>query len=218
MSDKQEDAKLHDEKDKHQQKSEEKTEEKVEEKKKPEMVSIDKEELKKLKHDLKDQKDKYLRLLAESENSRKRLQKEKIEMQNYARENLICDFLHPIDHFEKALGFSEGISEDVRNWMVGFEMILSQFKDVLAQNDIKPIQVKGKTFDSNYHEAMETEINEELPINTIIEEYVKGYTMGERIIRPAKVKVSKKKTEAPKVVEDQVDEKINNETIKHKED
>lgn len=159
----------------------------------PELVTIEKEELEKLKAQLKDHQDKYLRLLAESENARKRLQKEKVELQTYARENIICEFLNPIDHFEKALSFREGISEDVKNWMIGFEMILAQFKDILFQNDIKPIDSLGKIFNPHLHEALETEESDEYPINTIIKEYVRGYVMGDRMIRPSKVKVTKEK-------------------------
>ncbi len=182
--------------------------------KEPELVSIDKEELEKLKAEVKDHQDKYLRLLAESENVRKRLQKEKSDLQAYARENIICEFLNPIDHFENALNFREGISEEVKNWMVGFEMILTQFKDVLSQNGIRPIESMGKVFDPHYHEALETEESEEHPVNTIIKEYVRGYQMGARVIRPSKVRVTKKKSLEPKEAQSET-ESI--ETINQKE-
>lgn len=178
-----------------------------------EKIDIEKEEYERLKAEIKEHKDKYLRLLAESENARKRLQKEKGELQAYARENLICDFLTPIDHFENALNFREGISEDVKNWMVGFEMILAQFKDILAQNDIRPIESMGKTFDPYYHEALDTEENEEHPINTIIQEYVRGYQMGSKVIRPSKVKVVKPKA----TKQAQEEDKKSTETINQKE-
>ncbi len=182
--------------------------------KEPELVSIDKEELDKLKAEVKEHQDKYLRLLAESENVRKRLQKEKSDLQAYARENIICEFLNPIDHFENALNFREEVSEEVKNWMIGFEMILTQFKDVLAQNDIQPIESMGKLFDPHFHEALETEESDEHPINTIIKEYIRGYKMGTRVIRPSKVKVTKKKSLEPK--EAQSDTK-STETINQKE-
>jgi len=99
------------------------------------------------------------------------------------------------------LNFKEGISDEVKNWMVGFEMILTQFKDVLAQNDIRPIESMGKIFDPHCHEALETEETDEHPINTIIKEYIRGYQMGTRVIRPSKVKVTKKKSPEPKDVQ-----------------
>lgn len=175
--------------------------------KEPELVTIEKEELEKLKAEVKEHQDKYLRLLAESENSRKRLQKEKLDLQGYARENIICEFLNPIDHFENALNFREGISEEVKNWMIGFDMILTQFKDVLAQNDIKPIESVGKVFDPHFHEALEAEESEEHPINTIIKEYVRGYQMGDRVLRPSKVKVTKKKEVEPQSAQDEKETK-----------
>lgn len=181
-----------------------------------EPMTIEKEEYEKLKGEIQASQDKYLRLLAESENARKRLQKERGDLQQYAKENLICDFLTPIDQFENALGFKEGVSDEVKNWMVGFEMILTQFKDVLAQNDIRPIESMGKTFDPHYHEALEVEVSADHPENTIIKEYVRGYCMGSRVIRPAKVKVTKK-TEAPKEEASKESPEKSNETINHKE-
>lgn len=196
----------------HENERDENYEEKIEdiqsEVKEPEMIEIDKAELDKLKESVKEHQDKYLRLLAESENLRKRLQKEKAELQAYARESLICEFLNPIDHFENALGFKEGVSDDVRNWMVGFEMILAQFKEVLAQNDIRPIEAMGAKFDPHRHEALEAEESEDHPVNTIIKEYVRGYQMGPKVIRPSKVKVTKQKS-----LEDTQDEKESKETI-----
>ncbi|MCH9634127.1 MAG: Protein GrpE [Chlamydiae bacterium] len=180
----------------------------------PELVTIDKAELEQLQASVKEHQDKYLRLLAESENLRKRLQKEKVDLQAYARENLICEFLAPIDQLENALSFRDGVSEEVKNWMVGFDMIVTQFKDVLSQNDIRPIEAVGRIFDPHYHEALETEENEEHPINTIIKEYVRGYQMGSRVIRPAKVKVSKRKS-----LESEKNQEVkkSNETINQKE-
>ncbi len=159
-----------------------------------ESLNIEKARLESLEQQVKDLKDKNLRVLAESENLRKRLQKEKGEMQVYIRENLVCEFLNPIDHFEKALSFKDQQSDEVKNWMVGFEMILTQFKDVLNQNEIRAIEAVGNKFDPHYHEAMETEETDQCPPNTVIEEHMKGYMMGDRVIRPSKVKVSKSKS------------------------
>lgn len=162
------------------------------ESKEPIMMTVTKEQWDHLQNELKEYKDKNLRILAESENTRKRLQKEKTEMQSYAKENLICEFLNPIDHFEKALSFKEQQSDEVKSWMMGFEMILTQFKDILNQNEIRPIESAGRPFDPYFHEAMEAEETTKYVPNTIIKEHVKGYMIGERVIRPAKVKVAKK--------------------------
>lgn len=180
-----------------------------------EELTIEASELEKLRDEIAAYKDKNLRVLAESENTRKRLQKEKIEMQAYARESIVCEFLTPIDQFENALSFKEQQSDEVKNWMVGFEMILAQFRDVLSQNEIRPIEAVGKMFDPFYHEAMEMVETDEAPPNTILGEYVKGYMMGEKVIRPAKVKVAKTKTPEPK--KEEQDKKKSTETINQKE-
>ncbi len=180
------------------------------------MMSIDKDQLDQLHAEIKDLKDRNLRILAESENTRKRLQKEKSEMQAYAKENLACEFLGPIDHFSNALSFKDEQPDEVKNWMIGFEMILTQFKDVLAQNEIRSIETEGQIFDPHFHEAMEIEETDKYAPHTIICEYVKGYMMGERVLRPAKVKVAKDPNESPKGKNMQEDKKTN-ETIKQKE-
>lgn len=155
------------------------------------IVTITQHELEQLKHEVHENKDKYFRLLAEQENLRKRLQKEKLEMSQYAIQNSICDFLIPIDHLENALKFTQNMSDDVKNWALGFQMILNQFKDVLSNHGVQPFDSVGTPFDPHRHEAVEAEENTVYPPGTVIEESVKGYRMGPKIIRPARVKVSK---------------------------
>lgn len=148
-------------------------------------------ELEQLRRELADYKDKYLRSLAEAENSRKRLQKEKQEMIQYATHNVISEFLSPIDHMENALKFTQQMSDDVKHWAVGFQMILSQFKDVLNINGVIPFESEGKPFDPHKHEAIEMIATADFAPGTVIEETVRGYSMGDKVIRPARVKVSK---------------------------
>ena len=157
----------------------------------PTMITIADVELEQLKSELNECKDKYLRILAESENVRKRLQKERQELIQYAIQNVIVDFLNPIDHFENALSFSQQASDEVKHWASGFQMILNQFKDVLASNGVSTIRSEGTSFDPNFHEAIEmVETADHLP-GTVVEENLKGYKMGDRTIRPARVKVAK---------------------------
>lgn len=136
-------------------------------------------------------KDKYLRGLAESENVRKRMQKERQDLVQYAIQNVILDFLTPIDHFENALKFTQQAVPEVQHWAVGFQMILNQFKDVLAANGVTPLEALGKPFDHNWHEAIEMVATSDYPPGTVVEECVRGYKMGDRVLRPARVKVSK---------------------------
>ncbi|MEI8366618.1 MAG: nucleotide exchange factor GrpE [Parachlamydiaceae bacterium] len=154
------------------------------------MTTIPEIDLDHLKKELAECKDKYLRVLAESENARKRIQKEKQETIQYAIQNMIVDFLSPIDHMENALKFTQQMSDDVKHWALGFQMILTQFKDVLSINGVTPFESKGHSFDPHRHEAVETVATVESPPGIVIEECLRGYMMGDRTIRPARVKVS----------------------------
>lgn len=136
-------------------------------------------------------KNKYLHALADSENARKRLQKDREEMIQYSMRNLIIDFLSPIDHMENALKYTEEASQEVKHWAAGFKMILNQFKDVLAGNGVKPMVSIGKPFDPHLHEAVEMVETEDYPPGVVVEEHVRGYLMSEKTLRPARVKVSK---------------------------
>lgn len=158
---------------------------------KPVTVTTTDIELEQLKKDASEHKDKYLRLLAEQENTRKRLQKEREKLTEYAVQNIIVDFLHPIDHLENALKFMDQMSDEVKLWGQGFRMILDQFKEVLSTNGVVPIVSVGKPFDPHLHEAIETVETTEYAPGTVVEENTRGYRMGDRTIRPARVKVAK---------------------------
>lgn len=142
-----------------------------------------------------DFKEKYLRLLADMENTRKRLQREKEETVRYAIENTISDFLPALENFENALKFSSKASEEVQRWASGFQMILMQFRDVLHNNGIIAYHSEANLFDPHFHEVMEIVETNEHPDGMILEEYTKGYKSASRTLRPAKVKIAKKKLE-----------------------
>lgn len=137
-------------------------------------------------------KDKYLHTLAEMENMRKRMQKERYEMTKFGVEGAISEFLPAMDNFENALKFATQSSPEVKNWALGFEMILSQFKEVLNSHGIHPFHSEGMFFDPLHHEAVETLETQDLAEGLIIQEFSKGYKSATRTIRPAKVKVAKK--------------------------
>lgn len=144
-----------------------------------------------LKEKLAQCEDKYVRLMAESENTRKRLLKERQDLTQYAIEDLLTEFLHPLDNLEHALKFADQMSDEVKNWATGFDMIATQFKQVLSDHGIEPFESKGNHFDPHLHEAVEMVETTEHPPGTIIEECVLGYKKGERTIRVARVKVAK---------------------------
>lgn len=152
----------------------------------------EKDQLEELQQQVSDFRDKYLRGLADSENLRKRLQKERQELLQYAVQGVVLDFLSPIDHLENALKFADQASDEVKHWALGFQMILGQFKEALSNNGAAPFTSVGMAFDPHCHEAVEMVITEEYSPGTVVEENLRGYKMGDKVIRPARVKVAKK--------------------------
>jgi len=138
-----------------------------------------------------DWKDKYFRALAEMENMRKRMHKEKQEMARFGIENAIGEFLPAIDNFENALRMASHATGELKNWAIGFEMILSQFKEVLHNHGIVSFHSEGNRFDAQFHEAVEIVETLDHPDGTILHEFTKGYKSATRTVRPARVKVAK---------------------------
>ena len=138
-----------------------------------------------------DWKDKYLRTLAEMENMRKRMQKDRQEMVRFGIENAIAEFLPAIDNLENALRFANEASGEVKNWALGFEMILSLFKEILYNHGIVSFHSEGNKFDPLTHEAVEITETTDHPDGIILHEFTKGYKSASRTIRPARVKVAK---------------------------
>ena len=139
-----------------------------------------------------DFKDKYFRQLAEMENMRKRMAKEKQEMIRFGVENAILEFIPVIDQFENALRFADAASGEVKSWAVGFQMFLSQLKEVLTSHGITTYDSQGAFFDPALHEAIEAVETTDVVEGTILQELTKGYKSPTRVIRPARVKVAKK--------------------------
>lgn len=163
-------------------------------------------ELDTVKQALEQSKKDYLLSLAELENTRKRVQKEKHESIKFAQENLITDFLTPMDNFENALGFAQNMSEEMKSWAQGFSMILEQFKDILNQHNVKAFSSEGQTFNPELHEVIEMESTSEVAPGTILKEFTKGYQCGDRVLRPARVKISKAPAEPQSGEEDEMNQ------------
>ena len=140
----------------------------------------------------KDGWDKMLRNQADLENTRKRLDREKQEFVKFANEGLILDLLNVLDDLERTVDLAESSKEDLTAFLKGVEMILAHLYEMLKNHGVKPIEAEGKIFDPNFHEALMQVENKELPEHTIIEVLQKGYLIHGRVLRTAKVKVSKK--------------------------
>jgi molecular chaperone GrpE len=146
-------------------------------------------ELQETKDELAEQKDKFVRLQAETDNFRKRLSREKDEFSQYANERLFKALIPIFDNFERAL---EDTSNDTKSLKEGLDMILKQFSSFLEKERVEPIKAIGEKFDPAIHEALTSEESEEHAENIIISQFVKGYTINNRVLRPAQVVISKK--------------------------
>jgi len=139
--------------------------------------------------------DKLLRLQADFDNTRKRLDREKQDFVKFANEGIILELLNILDDLERTVDLAQSKHQDLPVFLKGVEMILAHLYEMLKEYGVKPIEAEGKLFDPHYHEALMQAENKDVPEHTILEELQKGYLLNDRIIRTAKVKVSKQKTE-----------------------
>lgn len=155
-------------------------------------------ELSRLKNELEEHKkkaeehmDRFLRLQAEFDNAKKRMQRDQQEFVKYANEQIIVELLGILDDLERSVEARESNHQDPQAFLKGIEMILSHLYEMLKKHKVRPLEAKGKLFDPLQHEAlMQTESNE-YKENTVIAELQKGYMLGDRVIRTAKVQVAK---------------------------
>jgi len=136
--------------------------------------------------------DKLLRLQADFENSRKRMERDRQDYAKFANEGIILELLNILDDLERAVNLAESKHQDLTSFLKGVEMILAHLYEMLKEYGVKPIEAQGKIFDPNFHEALMQTEDKNLPENTVAEELQKGYLLNDRVIRTAKVKVSKK--------------------------
>jgi molecular chaperone GrpE len=134
--------------------------------------------------------DKLLRRQAEFDNYRKRIERERSELYQHGREDVLLQFLPVVDNFERALSSLEESEGDAEALRRGVELIHKQFKDALSKLGLEPVEAVGHTFDPHVHEAVTTEVTDKHKENTVIEEFQRGYKIGDRLLRPAKVKVA----------------------------
>lgn len=149
-------------------------------------------ELETLKKQLEQEKDRCLRLNAEFENQRKRLQKEKEEFVKYANEKLIIELIDIMESLERGLENAKG-SSNKEKLIQGMELIYKQFKNVLEKNGLVPIKALGEKFDPYKHEAMMQTPSDDIEEDTVLEEFSRGYMLNNKVIRYSRVRVSKSK-------------------------
>ncbi|MBP1712332.1 MAG: Protein grpE [Deltaproteobacteria bacterium] len=138
--------------------------------------------------------DKWIRLQAEFENYKKRIQREKSDQMKFGNEALLRAFLPVLDNLERAIGHGKETRE-AAPLLAGVEITLKQFLNTLEQFGVKPILAVGEVFDPEKHEAI-SQMESDLESNRVVSEVQKGYVFHERLLRPAKVIVSKSKARA----------------------
>lgn len=153
------------------------------------------DELERLKREAAQAKDQYLRTLAEADNTKKRLHREKEEFIRYAAESMVRQLLPIMDSLDQAL-VAVDKQADAQAVIKGVHLIYRQLLGLLDKEGVKRIPTAGEPFDPHKHEAVaQVETGDGTPDETVIEEVQVGYTMHDKVIRPAMVKVAKKKTD-----------------------
>lgn len=132
-----------------------------------------------------------LRALAELENVKKRLQREKDEQVRYAAETVLADLLPTLDNLDLALQYGQG-SAECRNMLVGVEMTRKILLEALAKHGLEAVGTSGEVFTPELHEAMSHEERDDMDADCVATVMMKGYRLKERLLRPAKVTVSRR--------------------------
>jgi len=146
-----------------------------------------------LKAELAEFKDRYMRLLAEVENMRRRMEREKADLMKFAFEGFFKDLLPALDSLEKALpsdGTSQSLKVEARDaYFEGMLMVKRQLLDILKRHGLEKVESKGAEFDPNLHQAIQRVESKEATKDMVQEEFALGYTLHGRLLRPAMVSV-----------------------------
>ncbi len=136
-----------------------------------------------------DAQERLMRLRADFENLRKRIERERDEYYRHATASLVARLLPVIDNFERAMA-SMRQSGDSDSLMEGVALIHRQLLEELRREGLRPVDSVGRPFDPSVHEAVCTEASSKLPTNVVVEELQRGYYFEDRLLRPAMVRVS----------------------------
>ena len=129
-------------------------------------------------------------LQADFENYKKRVAREKEEIVRYANEGLIIELIDVYENLERAATNAKNV--DNEQMAKGLEMIYAQMSSIFTKYGVKPIETEGKMFDPHLHEAIMQDSSQDVEDGMILEEYQRGYMLHSKVIRYAKVKVSKR--------------------------
>jgi molecular chaperone GrpE len=153
----------------------------------PREAAVDADELQRQRDDY---YDRLLRKTAEFENYRKRVERERVQQAESAASDLLEELLPLVDNLERALRAETG-AEGADAYRRGVELIHQQLLELLRKRGVRPIEALGTDFDPNFHQAVSHEMSEGHREGEVIEEFSRGYMLGDRLLRPAMVKVAK---------------------------
>ncbi|MCY3714424.1 MAG: nucleotide exchange factor GrpE [Gemmatimonadetes bacterium] len=168
-------------------------------------VDEDEDEQARLAEEVLRYKERLVRLAAEFDNYKKRTGREFTALVKNAGESLITELLPILDNIERALQAPQ-TSDETRSFAQGFEMIRQQFLEKMERAGMKEIAAEGTPFDPTRHEAVMAVENEEHPADTVINVVEKGYTLNEKVLRAAKVIVTRAPAKSPANSADQTDQ------------
>jgi molecular chaperone GrpE len=157
-----------------------------------------------LKAQLEERSSQYMRIAADFENYRKRTQKEKEDLETQVKRNTITELLPVVDNFERARAHLKPQNDGEMTIHKSYQGVYKQLVDSLKRLGVSPMRPEGQEFDPNLHEAVMREPTNEHPEGTVLEELVRGYYLGDRVLRHAMVKVATaKEDDSPVTEEDQ---------------
>ncbi len=138
-------------------------------------------------------RDRWLRLQADFENFRRRAAKERLEVEQYGHQNLVKDLLTAVDNLERAIDHARRSGGgDLGSFLQGVELVRRDLSAALTKHGVAAIEAVGRPFDPALHEAMAQAPDDSLAPNTVIEELQKGYLLRDRLLRPARVIVTRR--------------------------
>jgi molecular chaperone GrpE len=155
------------------------------------------EELEAARAELTELRDQMLRMAAESENFKKRMERERLTALKYSGEQIFREILPVVDNLERAIAHVEGADAEksLDALVEGVQLTLKSLNSTLEKFEVKPIESVGQPFDPNHQEALTMEASDTIPANSVVTEFEKGYYYKDRLLRAAKVVVSSGKSE-----------------------
>lgn len=152
-------------------------------------VALLQEKVDELQAKLTETEGRMLRLQADFENYKRRVQLEKQAAEKYRSQSLVSDILPALDNFERAMQV-EANDEQMKSLLQGMEMVYRQLQEALAKEGVEAIEAVGNQFDPHEHQAVMQVEDSEFESNAVVEEFQKGYKLKDRVIRPSMVKVN----------------------------